>query len=297
MLPARMAAVSAALALVFSLSARPAAAQEAGRQGRQLAVAPPTTVEAPDAERTRQQLRDLLEKYPPSLGRILKLDTSLLNNEAYLAPYPALASFLNQHPDVRRNSGYYFEWVPINSGGYYRDDATTQAYRMWEDVMGGLAGITVLIIVLTALGWLIRFVIDYRRWHRLSKVQAEAHNKLLDRMTANEELLAYVKSPAGSRFLESAPITLDAGARRIGAPFSRILWSVQAGLVLGAAGFGLQYVAGRVNPEVTQPIYAMGVLAVALGIGFVLSAIVSYALSRRLGLFEVTPKAIESDQG
>ena len=94
MLPARMAVVSTALALMFSLSVRPAAAQEAGRQGRQPAVAPPTTIEAPDADRTRQQLRDLLEKYPPSLGRILKLDTSLLNNEAYLAPYPALASFL-----------------------------------------------------------------------------------------------------------------------------------------------------------------------------------------------------------
>ena len=61
MLPARMAAVSAALALEFNLSAHPAVAQEVGRQGRQPAVAAPSTVEAPDAERTRQQLRDPLE--------------------------------------------------------------------------------------------------------------------------------------------------------------------------------------------------------------------------------------------
>jgi hypothetical protein len=166
---------------------------------------------------------------------------------------------------------------------------------MWDDVMAGVAGITVLVIVLTALGWALRFLVDYRRWHRLSKVQAEAHNKVLDRMTANEELLAYVKSPAGSRFLESAPITLDAGARAIGAPFGRILWSVQAGLVLAAAGLGLQYVAGHVEAKVTQPIYAMGILAVALGVGFILSAVVAYVLSKRLGLFEPAVGNVKSE--
>jgi hypothetical protein len=110
-------------------------------------------------------------------------------------------------------------------------------------------------------------------------------------MTANEELLAYVQSPAGQRFLESAPITLDAGNRRISAPFTRILWSVQVGLVLAAAGIGLQFVSSRVAatstvPDAAQPVAAMGVLAIALGIGFIISAGVSYFLSRQLGLFE-----------
>ena len=146
-------------------------------------------------------------------------------------------------------------------------------------------------------GWIVRSLIDYRRWARLSKVQAEAHNKLLDRMTANEELLAYVQSPAGSRFLQSAPITLEPGARSIGAPFGRILWSVQAGLVLAAGGFGLQYVSGRVINEAAQPIFAMGVLAVALGVGFVLSAVVSYVLSRRLGLFDNSAAAGDKERG
>jgi len=39
-----------------------------------------------------------------------------------------------------------------------------------------------------------------------AKVQAEAHTKLLDRLTSNDELLAYVQSSAGSRFLQSAPM-------------------------------------------------------------------------------------------
>src|SRR5262245_33310770 len=277
------------LAGFLAISAH-AAAQEPtrGRQAVQVPAQAAPGYDAPDAERTREELRQLLEKYPPALARVLKLDASLINNEAYLAPYPALNGFLAQHPEVRRNSAFFFEWVNVSSGSsFYREDPQReQAFRMWNDILAGMAGISVFVIVLLALGWAIRFIVDYRRWHRLSKVQSEVHNKLLDRMTANDELLAYVKSPAGSRFLESAPISLDPVSRRIGAPFSRILWSVQAGLVLAAGGFGLLYVSGRVTSEITQPIFAMGSLAIALGVGFVLSAVVSYVLSQRLGLFE-----------
>ena len=40
-------------------------------------------------------------------------------------------------------------------------------------------------------------------------MQYQVHNKLLDRFTSNEDLLAYVQTPAGRRFLESAPIPLQ----------------------------------------------------------------------------------------
>ena len=46
----------------------------------------------------------------------------------------------------------------------------------------------------------------HRRWSRLSKIQTDVHNKLLDRFTSNEDLLAYIQTPVGRKFLESAPI-------------------------------------------------------------------------------------------
>ena len=72
-------------------------------------------------------------------------------------------------------------------------------------------------------------IVTSRRWNKLSKVQYEVHSKLLDRFTSNEDLLAYMQTPAGRRFLESAPIRCPTSRDRCGAPFSRILWSVQAG--------------------------------------------------------------------
>jgi hypothetical protein len=157
--------------------------------------------------------------------------------------------------------------------------------------MEGLSIFAVLILVTGVLTWLIRTLIEHRRWSRISKVQADVHNKLMDRFTANEDLLAYIRTPAGKRFLESAPIAIDGTPRAVSAPVGRILWSVQVGLVLAAAGFGLQYVSHSIEKTVSQPLFAMGVLALSIGIGFVVSAIVSYALSRRLGLWETAAAA------
>jgi hypothetical protein len=238
-----------------------------------------------DANSTRDQLMDVLEQYPPALGRVLKLDPSLLTNQAYLAPYPALSTFLTQHPDVVRNPAYFLERVSISTGSYY-DSSRTASQRMWEDMMAGTAVVAVVITIVGLLTWLVRTLIDYRRWHRLSRVQAEVHSKLLDRFTANDELIAYVQSPAGSRFLSSAPITLEPNGRTLAAPFGRILWSVQAGLVLAMAGIGLQYASGRVTADASEPLMTIGILALMLGTGFILSAFVAYLLSKRLGLFE-----------
>jgi len=48
----------------------------------------------------------------------------------------------------------------------------------------------VVLTVIGALTWIIRTVIDHRRWIRMSKVQTEAHSKLLDRLTL--QLAAYI---------------------------------------------------------------------------------------------------------
>lgn len=109
--------------------------------------------------------------------------------------------------------------------------------------------------------------------------------KLMDRFSSNDELLAYVQTPSGRRFLESGPSPLEETPRTMGAPFSRILWSVQAGVVLLITGIGLLFVSGRSIEETREFFFICGCLAVALGAGFVVSAVASYALSHKLGLF------------
>lgn len=244
-------------------------------------------VSDPDAESTRQALMQMLEKYPPSLGRVLRLDPTLLADQGYLATYPELAQFLSAHPEIARNPDYYLRHVR-GLNNWEPTDARSQAVAVWNNMIettGVLLGFSVF---LGAFIWLIRTLIDYRRWSRLSKVQTDVHTKILDRFASNEDLLAYIRTPAGSRFLESAPIALDGGGLTPAPPVNRILWSVQAGIVLGALGLGILFMAGRAPEEVAQGILAAGVLAIAIGLGFIVAAGVSYVLSQKLGLLEPT---------
>lgn len=250
------------------------------------------TVEQPDAQRAKDELSGLLDRYPPALRGVLALDPSLLDNKSYLAPYPALAGFLNAHPEIARNPSFYF-----GEGALPRahQDPAAQILDMWRDLLNGMGIFAGFALAVGLLVWLIRTLVDYRRWSRLAKVQTDAHTKLLDRFTANEDLLAYIQSPAGAKFLESSPISLDAAPRSVGAPLGRILWSVQGGVVLMAGGIGLHIVGGRftdaASQAASQSLHALGVIGIALGVGFVVSAIISFAISQRLGLIEPAPSA------
>jgi hypothetical protein len=286
-------AVFGAAVLIFSalFSSMPLAAQQAPAPGRTPAAVeatrPAPVADDRDARETRERLHQVLEQYPPSLGEVLRLDPSLLSNESYLTPYPRLAAFLSQHPEVAHNPAYFIG--EIHSSRWDPPNPKREAFEMWQNVMAGVALFLVFGTVTLVLTWLVRTLIDYRRWLRLSKVQTEVHSKLLDRFTSGEDLAAYLQSSPGRKFLESAPIPLDMGPRSIGAPLGRILWSVQAGLVLALGGAGLQYVSMGIIDEAQQPIRALGVLALMFGIGFILSAVISYLLSQRLGLLEGKP--------
>ena len=258
------------------------------RQTPPAAPAPPAQTQLPvyqvttDAATTREQLQDLLRNYPPVVGEVLRRDPTLLGRPDYIAPYPLLVGFLQQHPEVIRNPSFYF-------GGYdYYErrppvSPNVEALGAMLGVMAAMLGAAVFIGVLT---WLVRAVIQHRRWLRLSKVQTDVHTKLMDRMTTNDELLAYIQSPAGRRFLESAPIQAEADSPRLAAPVGPIIWSMMAGIVLATVGAGFRYAAQSVtDTEALQAFTVVGVVVLALGIGFIIASIMAYLVSSRLGLF------------
>lgn len=240
----------------------------------------PVYADNANAEATRQRLHELLRQVPPSVYEVLRADPSLIDRPDYLAPYPALAGFLQQHPEIARTPSFYL--------GEFRYEPARRGDRSFDLIQMLLAAIGLASLGTALLGvfiWLVRTAIDHRRWLRVTRIQTEVHTKLLDRLTSNEDLLAYIQSPAGRRFLESAPIAVEQEQPRVQhAPISRIVWSVQAGCVLLALGAGFWLVQTRANIELAEGFWVMGVLIGALGSGFVASAIVAYLISTRLGL-------------
>jgi hypothetical protein len=275
---------------------------EAARQTPRTQQASPAPVTPPpqivtfqdsrDANQTREQFQRLVRQYSPSLTEVFRLDPSLLSNAAFLAPYPNLAAFLNQHPEISHNPSYY-----VGETAFYRNESPERrSTRVFEEMMAAIAVFTAGVIILSVFSWVVRTVIDHRRWLRVSKVQSEVHSKLLDRFTTNQDLLSYIQTPAGRHFLESAPISIDSGPKSVSAPLGRILFSVQVGIVLTFAGVGLNLVSQTLGfEEVAQPLYVLGALGIAVGVGFVLSALVAYVMSRRMGLINNNPLPSASD--
>jgi hypothetical protein len=243
--------------------------------------------ETADARATRVQLQQLLRQHPPAVGEVLQRDPSLLTRADYLAPYPVLWAFLQKHPEIARNPSFF-----LGSFEYDEPRPQDRSMEMFQVILAGTGIAAGVAAFLGVLIWVIRSIIDHRRWLRLSRVQAEVHTKLLDRLTTNDDLLSYIQSPAGRRFLESAPISLDSEPRATTAPVSRIIWSLQAGLVLAALGSGFWFVQRNVSTEAAEGFFIIGVLAFSLGVGFTASAVLAYVVSMRLGLVQ-RPKSTE----
>jgi len=295
----RFAAVFILTLTTLSLLPAAAAAQTQRRAGETAAPAPApaqAVASTQTAEETRRDLEELLRQYPPSLPRILRLDPSLLGNPAYLQPYPALATFLAQHPEVGHNPGYFFAEYDSNWGDP-RNRMTPQdrAIEMWRNAIEAFTIGIVMLAIASGLFWLIKTLVEHRRWTRLSKIQLEVHSKLMDRFSSNEDLLAYIQTPSGKRFLEQAPIQLDS-PRAINAPLGRILWSAQAGAVATVLGMGVISVSRYTLEEVASPLMGFGVVIMSLGLGFIVSALLAYILTRRFGLLG-DPNAAPENRG
>ena len=240
-----------------------------------------------DAREVRDQLNQLFQQYPPSLRLVLQLDPTLLSNANYVALYPSLAAFLSQHPEVAHNPAYF---VGTRSG--LNDNVRNQeslSFRIGQ-IIEPMAVASVFIVLIGVLGWIIRSIMNHRRWLRVSKLQNEMQNKLLERFTSNEEMLAFIQTSAGQRFLESASMA-ESGPRVLSAPVGRMLWSIQLGIVTLVAGVGLEIVSYKLSnyEDVVTGFQVMGGIIIALGIGFILSAFGAFLLSRRLGLTDPSP--------
>jgi hypothetical protein len=289
-----------AFAVIFAaaLAAAPALAL-----AQQPGVAPPgapQTVMVPvyqtpqDAQEVRQQMHEILRAYPPSVGEVLGRDPSLMSRADYMAPYPQLVAFLQQHPEILRNPSFYLGQFDYYN--YPRNPPLPAEIEALGVLLAGLAGMLVGSALLGVIIWVVRSVISHRRWLRVSRVQAEVHTKIMDRLTTNEDLLAYIQSPAGRRFLEATPVTEGGDSQpRPGLPSGPILWSTMAGIVLTVLGTGFRYAGALVVTDVQPAFQIVGIIIIALGIGFLLSAILAFIVSARMGLIAARTATPSSD--
>ncbi len=257
----------------------------------QTAAAPATPQ---DLGATQQRLMQLL-RLSPTLAEVVSSDPSLLADQQYVAKSnPELAAFLAQHPEIGRNPAFWlfselrspqqrpYEVLEPKRGFVPPRDSRSEGF---DRVMSNVAPMIVMVVLLIALAWIIRTLVESRRWTRVFTLQSEVHGKLIDRFASNQELLGYMETDAGRRFLEAAPIVTQPDSRRMPNLVSRIVATLQIGLVLMLLGAGLVTLRGSVGDAETTML-VLGVIALMPGIALIMSAGILWLLGKRLNLME-----------
>ena len=139
--------------------------------------------------------------------------------------------------------------------------------------------------------WIVRVFVENRRWSRIFKLQSDEHGRLIDKFSTNQELAAYMETDAGRRFLEAAPIpvNLESG-QRVPNAVARVLTPLQIGVVMTLLGIGL-YGVRHASPETEIPLLIFSIVLLMPGIGFIISAGITWILAARLGLMPTESSA------
>ena len=238
-------------------------------------------VNAPVAEPSEEQLDQargaldrFLDSHPEIQGEVMGDPNRMINDPNYIHEHPELQAFLEAHPLVKADPRSF-----ISPEAWRFRNRQTDA----DMLLGWFVPFSVFICCLLAVLWVLRVALENRRWNKSFKIHEAVHTKLIEKFASGQDLTAYMDSEAGRRLLEWTPPSIETGSRGLPIAASRILWSIQAGLVLGLVGVGLLLIRDRI-PDGVEPLLVFGTLGLTIGAGFIISAFVSYALSRHLGL-------------
>ena len=127
----------------------------------------------------------------------------------------------------------------------------------------------VLVLVLAILAMILAYVI-YRSEQRISVRKA-----LIEKYASAHDLNELMQTPAGQR--------LFAEFSASGSPLRSVLSSVQMGILAILAGAGIWGIGAMVRDDA---IFGIGGLLVCIGVGFLISAAITFRLSKSWGLLE-----------
>jgi len=279
---------SFSLVLLTANSAAQAAKPTAPR-----AAAAPAQTNPKDVSALQDQLLELL-RLSPTLAEVVARDPSLLANQEYVERNnPELAAFLRDHSEIAQNPDFYL-FNNLHSQG--EQPSETLERKLWpqmeaprnsnvqsELISDGIP-FMVFLCILGALLWLTHVLLENRRWNRIFKLQTDVHGKLIERFGTSQEVLTYMGTEAGKRFLEATPIAVGFERQEpVPSPVARVLTPLQIGVVMTLLGLGLILVRYSV-PDAAAPLLVLGTIVLTPGLGFIISAAITWALARRLGL-------------
>src|SRR6266496_5814631 len=285
-----MAAVQFALVFVV-LSTTTGAAQTSRNASAAIPSNPQLTQK--DVAALQDELLQLV-RVSPTLAEVVAHDPSLLSNADYVnRNNPQLGRFLQAHPEIAQNPDFY---LFNNLHGEHEQPSQTLERKLWPEMSSrqpsqplmelirSCIPFLVFICLLSALLWVTHVLLENRRWNRIFRLQTDVHGKLIERFGTSQEVLTYMSTDAGKRFLEATPIAVGFEQQQpVPSPVARVLTPLQIGIVMTLLGVGLLFLRYSFT-EGGGILLVAGVVVLMPGLGFIISAGITWVLARHLGL-------------
>ena len=128
------------------------------------------------------------------------------------------------------------------------------------------------------IAWIVFVIADGRRRREQLKVMSEFNAKILEKMGSTAEFGAFLETEGGRRFMKL--LTVEGPSAK-----TRMLGATQTGIVCTSIGVAM-LILGGIFYYLRDGLWVMGGIITACGIGFIVSTVASYRLSKTLGLLE-----------
>ena len=134
--------------------------------------------------------------------------------------------------------------------------------------------------------WIVWVVFTSIRRFLIAKAKANLQEKVLQRIDSSDALASLAANESGRRFLES--ITIE--ENKTSSPHGRILFGIQAGLVLFCFGVAMVVLHHYIANAGNAGLIIIGIGAIGRGLGFLSASAASLFVSRKLGLISNEPR-------
>jgi hypothetical protein len=287
-----MAMVQAVVVVAVLMLFTAVSAAQAPRAAQPAAAASAPQMSEKDVAALQDQLLQLL-RVSPTLAEVVARDPSLLSNAEYVnRNNPELGRFLQAHLEIAQNPDFYLfnnlhgENQPSDAleRKLWPAMSSQEAHRVSLELISDGIPFLVFVCMLLGLLWLTHVLLENRRWNRIFKLQTDVHGKLIERFGTSQEVLTYMNTEAGKRFLEATPIAVGFEPQQpVPSPVARVLTPLQIGVVMTLLGIGLIFLRHSI-PDGDAPLLLVGTVVLMPGLGFIISAGITWVLARHLGL-------------
>lgn len=166
------------------------------------------------------------------------------------------------------------------------DDLTVNS--LLNTVSAVVIGATIIICA----AWIITSIVTSMKQRANTRTRTDVYNRLIDKFSSTPELIEFLRSDAGLRFIEEQTVEPSQ-------PLMKIMNSIRLGVSLALVGGGMLVVGNLWDRTLGDDLYTVialgGTVALTAGAGFIVAAAISYKLCKSWGLMPSVEKGKAND--